>query len=187
MRLIFLGPPGAGKGTQAERIANQWQIPHISTGEILRHAIANQTPLGLKAKAYVDAGELVTDQLVINLIQERLGQKDTERGWILDGFPRSLSQAYALDHLLQNLRQPYSQVINFQTSTEILVKRMLERGRQDDNEVTIRRRLKVYQEKTAPLIQFYQKRGCLQQIDGNASIEVVNQILSGTIQEVLSV
>lgn len=177
MRLIFLGPPGAGKGTQAATLAELRQIPHISTGDILRKAIANQTPLGLQAKSHVDAGELVPDTLVIALMKERLEQPDTKNGWILDGFPRNLSQADALDELLKTIGQNYDQVVNLEVPTEVLVQRMLGRGRKDDNEATIRRRLEVYQEETAPLIDFYQSRQCLKVIDGNCPVANVTQSL----------
>lgn len=181
MQFIFLGPPGAGKGTQASLLASRWQIPHISTGDILRQAIAGKTALGIQAQTHVAAGELVPDILVLALMRERFGQSDIQHGWILDGFPRSLSQAQALDELLSIVGQPHPAVIYFDIATELLVERMLGRGRLDDNETTIRRRLQVYQADTAPLIDFYQKRHCLKTINGSASISQVTQ----TLQELL--
>ena len=173
MQLIFLGPPGAGKGTQAMFLAERWQIPHISTGDILRDAIAGKTALGIQAQTHVEAGELVPDLLIMALMRERFGKSDMLRGWILDGFPRTLPQAHALDQLLSLFRQPYPRVVHFETSPEVLVKRMLARGRQDDSEDTIRRRLDVYQEDTAPLIDFYQRRRCLTTIDGDLPVDEV--------------
>jgi adenylate kinase len=182
MRLIFLGAPGAGKGTQADIIAKQWQIPHISTGEILRQAISGKTSLGTQAHVYVEAGELVPDILIMAIIGERFEQPDLKRGWILDGFPRNLSQAEALEQLLQSLKQPSPQVINFQVSIEVLVERMLARGRLDDNENTICRRLQVYQQETEPVIDFYQQRGRLITIDGNLSVAEVTSFLARSLE-----
>ena len=182
MQLIFLGPPGAGKGTQARIIAEGWQIPYISTGDMLREAIAGKTSLGIQAQAHVEAGELVPDILVMALMREWFGQPGKERGWILDGFPRTLSQAEALDQLLSIMKQPHPRVIYFEVSTEVLVKRMLERGRLDDNEQTIRRRLEVYREDTAPLIDFYQRRHCLTTIDGNLPVAEVSRTLQESLQ-----
>lgn len=172
-RLIFLGAPGAGKGTQAATLAQSHNIPHISTGDILRQAVADQSSLGVQAKNYMDQGELVPDALILGLIKERLGQADTQQGWILDGFPRNLDQAQALNELLQQMKQNYDQVIYFEVSQETLIKRMLERGRKDDNEATVRRRLEVYQEQTVPLIEFYRDINSLQVIDGNNNVATV--------------
>jgi adenylate kinase len=177
MRLIFLGPPGAGKGTQAALLAERWKIPHISTGEILRQAVADRTVLGVKAQSYMDNGELVPDTLVIALIEERLQQSDTQKGWILDGFPRNVPQANSLAELLHTIAQPCDRALNFEVPTDILVARMLGRGRKDDNEATIRRRLEVYLEQTAPLIDFYRQHGCLTLVDGNRSVEEIEQEL----------
>ena len=177
MRLIFLGAPGAGKGTQAEALAKTQNIPHISTGDILRQAVADQSPLGLQAKSYMDGGELVPDNLIMGLIKERLGQTDAQQGWILDGFPRNLDQAQELNKLLQEMKQNYDQVVYFEVSQETLVNRMLERGRKDDNEVTVRRRLDVYQEQTVPLIKLYRGINSLQVIDGNAGVATVSNSL----------
>ena len=170
VRLIFLGAPGAGKGTQAEVLASDKKIAHISTGDILRQAVSEESELGLQAKAYIDRGDLVPDSLVIELIQNRLAQADTTNGWILDGFPRNLSQAIALQRLLKEIKQVCDHVISFEVPTETLVTRMLERGRKDDNEVTVRRRLNVFVEQTVPLINFYNQLGYLKTINGTGSI-----------------
>ncbi|MDB9495202.1 adenylate kinase [Spirulina major CS-329] len=175
-RLIFLGPPGAGKGTQAERLAATANIPHISTGEIIRGAIAQQTPLGQKAKAYVDAGDLVPDSLILDLIRERLSQSDTQSGWILDGFPRNVSQAQFLDQLLTELHQDGVCVISLTVPEDVLVNRLMNRQRKDDNEATIRHRLVVYRQETAPVIEFYQDRN-LHIVDGDRTPDEVGSTL----------
>lgn len=172
-RLIFLGPPGAGKGTQAKTLADNRQIPHISTGDILRGAMREQSPLGLKAQGYMDRGELVPDQLVLEMVEERLKQPDIYSGWILDGFPRNVSQASFLDNLLQNLAHKDTRVINLEVPDEVLVTRLLGRGRQDDTEEVIRRRLEVYREQTAPLIDYYRDRHQLMSVNGNQPLEKV--------------
>ena len=176
-RLIFLGPPGSGKGTQAQILAESFQIPHISTGDILREGIAHQTELGKKAQSYMDKGELVPDQLILDLIRERLSQPDVQSGWILDGFPRNVAQAAFLDQLLEELNQSSSQIVNLEVPDEVLIERLLGRGRKDDNESTIRRRLEVYWEQTAPVIDYYQQRGKLRPIDGNRLPEEVTESL----------
>lgn len=181
-KLIFLGPPGAGKGTQAQTLATSYQIPHISTGDILRQAMTAQTPLGQKAKIYVDKGELVPDELILDLIKERLTQPDSKKGWVLDGFPRNLAQASFLEQLLANLNQSPDFALNLIVPDEVLITRMLERGRRDDNEDTIRRRLQVYRNETAPVISFYQQRGILQSINGNQSMEAVTSSLQAAIE-----
>jgi adenylate kinase len=181
VRLIFLGPPGAGKGTQAESVALAHAIPHISTGEILRNAVAQQTALGQKAKTFMDAGELVPDSLMIDLVRDRLTQPDTASGWLLDGFPRTVTQAKFLDQLLQEINQSCDHVVNFDVPDEKLVERLLGRGRKDDNEAVIRNRLVVYREQTEPLIDFYQQRGQMVAIDGDQPIEQVAKDLEGAI------
>ncbi len=175
-RLIFLGPPGAGKGTQAKLLAEQLEIPHISTGDILRNAIAAQTPLGQKAQVYVDKGELVPDDLLLDLIRDRLNQPDAQDGWILDGFPRNVSQASFLDNLLQELNQTCD-CVNLEVPDEVLVERLLKRGRADDTPETIRRRLEVYRNQTEPLIGFYHERSALIALNGDRSLEEVNESL----------
>ncbi len=176
-RLIFLGPPGAGKGTQAQALSEHHQIPHVSTGDILRAAVAQQTSLGKQAKDYMDRGELVPDTLILNLIQDRLSYDDTANGWILDGFPRNVNQAAFLEELLIELNQNADCVLNLEVPDRVLVERLLARQRKDDNEETIRRRLEVYHQDTVPVIDFYQKRQTLKTIDGNQEMEQVTKSL----------
>jgi adenylate kinase len=180
-RLIFLGPPGAGKGTQAQILAENHQIPHVSTGDILRAAVAQETTLGIQAKDYMNRGELVPDDLILNLIQDRLAYEDTANGWILDGFPRNVKQAAFLEELLAQLEQNADCVLNLEVPDEILVSRLLARKRKDDNESTIRRRLEVYHQDTVPVIDFYQQRSTLRTIDGDRTMEEVTAQLSSAI------
>ena len=180
-RIIFLGPPGAGKGTQAEILAKISRIPHISTGEILRQAIAEQTPLGQKAQAYVDQGNLVPDELILDLIRERLQAADAKDGWILDGFPRNVNQAQFLDKLLQDLDQAYDYVLNLEVPDRVLIERLLERGRQDDNQEIISHRLEVYRQQTAPVIDYYHSHGNFQSVKGDLLLEEVTQSLQAII------
>ena len=180
-RLIFLGPPGAGKGTQAQVLAENHQIPHVSTGDILRSAVAQQTPLGKQAKDYMDKGELVPDALILDLIQDRLSYEDTANGWILDGFPRNINQASFLEKLLIKLNQSADYVLNLSVPDEVLVARLLARKRKDDNEETIRRRLEIYHQDTVPVINFYQQKETLKTIDGNQTMEAVTKSLNEAI------
>jgi len=175
-RLIFLGPPGAGKGTQAKLLAELLKIPHISTGDILRSAIAQATPLGQKAQSYVEQGLLVPDELLLDLIRDRLNQPDAHRGWILDGFPRNVSQASFLDNLLQELNQTCD-CVNLEVPDEVLMTRLMERGRPDDTPETIRTRLGVYHKETAPVIGFYRDRSALKAINGDRPMEAVTESL----------
>lgn len=179
-RLIFLGPPGAGKGTQAKILAEHLNIPHISTGEILRKAKQEGTPVGLQAKAYMDRGDLVPDSVLQALVRERLQQNDAQtQGWILDGFPRTLGQANFLETLLPEIKQTCDLAINITVADEILVGRLAKRaeleGRSDDTEEVIRNRLIVYSQETAPLIDFYQKSSNtpLVTVDGDRVLEVI--------------
>ena len=176
-RLIFLGPPGAGKGTQALVLSSTFGVPHISTGDILRSAVKEQTELGQKAEEFMNAGELVPDSLMLGLIRERLSQDDAKSGWILDGFPRTVVQAEFLDQLLADLEQPYDSVVNLDVPDEIIVDRLLKRGRQDDTETVIRHRLDVYRQQTEPLIDFYRQRQKLISINGNQSMDTVSNHL----------
>ncbi|MEM8829403.1 MAG: adenylate kinase [Cyanobacteria bacterium P01_G01_bin.19] len=181
-RLIFLGPPGAGKGTQAQVLSENHHIPHVSTGDILRAAVANQTPLGKQAKDYMSKGELVPDQLILGLIQDRLSYDDAADGWILDGFPRNVNQAAFLEELLNELNQTADCVLNLEVPDEVLVERLLARKRKDDNEETIRRRLEVYHQDTVPVIDFYEERKTLKTINGDRSMDEVNSSLNEAIQ-----
>ncbi|MBD2346289.1 adenylate kinase [Anabaena subtropica] len=180
-RLIFLGPPGAGKGTQAQILAEHLHIPHISTGDILRQAMKEQTPLGIKAQGYVDSGELVPDQLVQDLVEERLDQSDAKSGWILDGFPRKVTQAAFLEELLQKIGQGGERVVNLDAPDDVVVTRLLSRGRKDDTEEVIRRRLEIYRNDTAPLIDYYSDRQKLLTINGDQSQEDVTHELKKTL------
>jgi adenylate kinase len=182
-RLIFLGPPGAGKGTQATILAQTCNIPHISTGDILRSAVAEKTKLGLEAKNYMDQGELVPDQLMLDLVRDRLIQTDAISGWILDGFPRTVAQASFLDHLLADeIKQSYDCVVNLDVSDEILTARLLNRGRADDSEETVRHRLQVYREQTSPLVNYYRDRQKLVVINGDQPVEAVTACLRQVVQ-----
>ena len=180
-RLIFLGPPGAGKGTQAQILAQDRQIPHISTGDILRAAVTRQTSLGKQAKGYMDRGELVPDTLILELIQDRLSNDDTVNGWILDGFPRNVNQAAFLEELLSKLNQNADRVLNLEVPDEVLVSRLLERKRRDDNESTIRRRLEVYHRDTVPVVDFYRQKETLKIINGDRTMKEVTQQLNEAI------
>ena len=180
-RIIFLGPPGAGKGTQAKTLADNWGIPHISTGDILREAIKEQTPLGIKAKSYVDSGQLVPSELVQDMVEERLQKADTSSGWILDGFPRTVEQAAFLDNLLQKMNLNGAMAINLDVPNDVVVGRLLERGRKDDTEEVIRRRLEIYHSDTTPLIDYYGERKQLVVINGNKSAEEVTSNLKDLI------
>ncbi|MDF5738066.1 MULTISPECIES: adenylate kinase [unclassified Nostoc] len=180
-RLIFLGPPGAGKGTQSQTLAEHLNIPHVSTGEILRQAMKEQTVLGIKAQNYVNSGELVPDQLVQDLVQERLSQPDAGNGWILDGFPRKVTQAAFLEELLETIHQSGERVVNLDAPDEVVIVRLLDRGRKDDTEEVIRRRLEVYRAETAPLIDYYRDRQKLLTVNGNQSQEDVTSELQKVI------
>lgn len=181
-KLIFLGPPGAGKGTQASLLAKESEIPHISTGDILRTAVAEQTDLGIKAQGYMDQGELVPDALILDLVRDRLNQPDARAGWILDGFPRNVSQAKFLDELLHDIHHSCDCVVNLDVPDEVLVSRLLGRGRKDDNETVIRHRLQVYRDQTEPLIDFYRDRQQLISVDGNRPVEDVLVALKQIVQ-----
>jgi adenylate kinase len=181
VRLIFLGPPGAGKGTQAKALADHWQIPHISTGDILRQALQEQTPLGIKAQSFMNRGELVPDQVVQGLVEERLAKPDCTSGWILDGFPRTVKQAEFLENLLEKIQQQGERVVNLDVPDEVVVGRLLERGRKDDGETVIRRRLEVYRSETEPLIKHYGSKDRLVVVNGNLSQEEVTSALKNAV------
>ena len=182
MRLLIMGPPGAGKGTQAARVADRLGIPPISTGEIFRRNLAEGTPLGQQAKRYMDAGEYVPDDVTNAMVAERLAQPDAAGGWLLDGYPRTLAQVDALDAMMAQSGTTLDTVVELVADTEAVVARLLRRaeieGRADDNEETIRRRMEVYAEETAPLTATYRERGLLVQVDGMGEIdEVTDRVL----------
>ncbi len=187
MRIVLMGPPGGGKGTQAGLLKQKWQVPHISTGELLRAAVRDGTPLGLKAKATMDAGELVSDDLMLDLIEERLSQDDAKNGFILDGYPRNLSQAKSLDDVLARIGQPICGALLIEVDAERIVERLAKRaeqeGRSDDNEATVRKRLGIYAEQTAPVANYYAEQGQLVQVLGEGDItEVTQRILAAVNQ-----
>ena len=177
MRLVLLGAPGSGKGTQATRLKEALNVPHISTGELLRAAVAAGTPLGLKAKEVMAAGNLVSDDIVLGMLEERLGQADVKAGFILDGYPRNLAQANALDGLLARLQQPVDVAVQLDVGTDLLIQRLAGRaqaeGRSDDSPDAVRNRLRVYTDQTAPVIDFYRGCGKLICVYGVGSVEEV--------------
>lgn len=203
--MVFLGPPGSGKGTQAKKLSQELGLMHISTGDLLREAVKNQTPLGLKAKEYMDRGELVPDNLMIALIEEVMPK---EGGFILDGFPRTVPQALALEEMLRSYKRDVDKVFLFDLSEEVVVERLSGRltcsqcgavyhrkynppkqegvcdlcggkliQREDDKEEVVRRRYRVYKEQTSPLVEFYQKRNKLIRLDASQNIQEVNKRL----------
>jgi len=199
MNIVLLGAPGAGKGTQAAKIIETWGLPHISTGDILRKAVADHTPLGMQAKAFMDKGELVPDLVVIGLVKSRLAEPDAKRGFILDGFPRTEAQAMALDRELGEMGIRLDAVLNIDVDRDAIVRRLTSRRtcrqcgritnesegskcsvcggelyqRDDDTEATVRNRLSVYDRSTAPLVAYYSGKGLLKQIDGGKPVDDV--------------
>ena len=188
MRLVLLGAPGSGKGTQATRLKEYLAVPHISTGELLRGAVAAGTPLGLQAKEVMEAGGLVSDDVVLGMLEERLLKPDTGNGFILDGYPRNLAQANALGELLGRLKQPIDLAIQLDVDTELLVGRLAGRAkaedRADDSPEAVRKRLAVYQEQTAPVVDYYRNLGKLAHLDGVGTLDEVftriTEALAGT-------
>lgn len=204
MNILFMGPPGAGKGTQAERIVTEFGIPHISTGDAFRAAMREGTPIGLKAKEYIDNGQLVPDDVTVGVVRERLAQPDCETGFLLDGFPRTLGQAEALDDILVTMGRKLDHVINLSVDRELLLARLTGRRickscgatyhvifnppqqegvcdkcqgelyqRSDDTEETVGKRLDEYINKTAPLLDYYEAKGLLRDVDGEKEIDTV--------------
>ena len=172
MRLILLGPPGAGKGTQAVRLCDALGVVHVSTGDLLRDAVSRGTELGREAASFMDKGNLVPDSLVLALLAERLAQPDAANGFLLDGFPRNLSQAEALASQL-SADGAVERVVHMRLDDDEIVRRLLSRGRKDDNEEVIRNRLEVYRAETAPLIEYFSSHGLLRTIDALGSVDEV--------------
>jgi len=170
-KLLFIGPPGAGKGTQANLFCAKYELDHLSTGDLLRDEVSSGSLLGRKAEELMNKGELVSDELVLSIVEGRL--VNIKKGWLLDGFPRTVNQANSLKNLLEKINQPLEAVISIKVNDDDLIKRLLARGRKDDNKEVISNRLKIYREKTSPLIDSYTKQGILVGIDGNADIDVV--------------
>lgn len=179
MNVILLGPPGAGKGTQGHRLSKAYKIPEISTGDMLRAAVHGDTVLGKEAKGYMDRGALVPDTVIIGIVQERLAQDDTTAGFILDGFPRTLVQAAALTHMMQEASRPLEHVISIEVPEVELLQRLAGRhsleGRQDDTDAAIRHRLEVYRCETEPLIAYYRRCGLLRSVIGVGTVDEVFQ------------
>lgn len=177
MRLVLLGAPGSGKGTQATRLREHYQVPHISTGDLLRAACAAGTPLGLQARAVMDAGGLVSDDIVLGMLEERLNQADTGNGFILDGYPRNLAQANALDDLLKRMQQPVEVAVQLDVSQDLLTQRLAgraqEEGRADDSPDAVRHRLRVYTDQTAPVVDYYRSSNRLACVYGVGSLDEV--------------
>jgi adenylate kinase len=180
-RLLLLGAPGAGKGTQAARLAGKLGVPQISTGEMLRQAVASESELGRRVERTLARGELVSDEIVIEVAQARLSRSDAQAGFVLDGFPRTVAQAEALDRMLARMGTPLDGCVALEVDEEEVVERLLRRARierrSDDNERTIRRRIRVYREQTAPLLDYYRRRGVLRAVDGSGSIEEVEKAI----------
>jgi adenylate kinase len=173
VRLVILGPPGAGKGTQAELISESLGIPHISTGDLFRANISQGTPIGLEAKKYLDAGNLVPSEITVDMVRARVAEPDAAKGFILDGFPRSTDQADALTHILDELDTKLDAVLSFGVDEDVVVKRMLARGRADDTEEVIRNRMQVYLTETAPLLEYY--ADSVKSIDAMGDVNEVHQ------------
>ncbi len=170
--LLFLGPPGAGKGTQASLISELNSYLHLSTGELLRQEVKMNTNLGVQVKEIINSGELVDDSLVLEIVKKNLISNN--KGWILDGYPRNLSQANSLNTVLNELNQSLEIVFYLDLNEDILVERLLKRGRTDDNEKTIRTRLEIYKETTRPLINFYESQNILEYIEGNRDLKIIS-------------
>ncbi len=185
--IILIGPPGAGKGTQAKMLEQSLGLPQVSTGDLFRYNLKNETALGKLARTYMDRGDLVPDEVTVAMVKDRLAQADAAGGAILDGFPRTQAQADALDQLLAGLGGRITVVPNIVVDREELVQRLIKRGqiegRADDTEETVRNRMRVYEEQTKPLLDYYSRRGLVVNVNGQQSIEAVQQELRRVIEQ----
>ncbi len=187
MNIIFIGPPGAGKGTQAKILSNKYKIPHISTGDMLRAHISEGTKLGKEAEKFVKAGNLVPDSVIVGMIQDIIQGDNAKNGFLLDGFPRNLTQKDALDKMLDEIGKPIDNVLVLKVPEMELVNRLLDRAkkenRSDDTEEVIKNRLKVYKESTEPIIHSYEKKDLVRYIDGVGSIEEISQRINNKVKK----
>jgi adenylate kinase len=179
MRLIFIGPPGAGKGTQSQRLIDKLQVPHLSTGDMLRDAVQKQTPEGRRAIEFMDRGKLVPDDIILAMVARRIAEADCAKGCLLDGFPRTLAQAEALDSLLARQKIPLDAVVELRVDEDALVRRLSERGRADDRPEVIRERLDTYRRQTEPLVEYFRQKGLLRSVNGDGTPDdVAERILT---------
>lgn len=181
-RIVFLGPPNSGKGTQAVRLAETLEIPPISTGEMLRQAVTDGSELGLRVEAVMNRGDLVSDELMAEVVRNRLARPDAEEGFLLDGYPRTLPQAATLDAILASRDVELHDVVLLDAPEEVLVARALGRGRKDDREAVVRERIRVYFEKTAPLVELYDERGLLRRVDGDHEMDRVERAILDSLE-----
>lgn len=188
MRLILFGPPGAGKGTQANNIAKSYVAAHISTGDMLRAAVKNGADLGTLAKSYMDKGELVPDDVIIGIIKDRIKEEDAKKGFMLDGFPRTITQAEALSEMLEAESESIDTVVSIEVNDEEIIERILQRakieGREDDAEDVVRNRLNVYHNQTEPLKAYYESAGVLAEVDGMGTIDEVFERIQAVLEKV---
>jgi adenylate kinase len=214
MRVILLGPPGAGKGTQAVRVAERYSVPHVATGDILRFAVKWETEIGLRAKEYMEAGELVPDEIVLELLRLRLSEDDAQKGFILDGFPRNPAQADALESILKDIGQTLDHVVSLEVADDVIVQRISSRWscptcgraynrppdeggvcdrdgmtlfqRKDDRPEVVQKRLNVFHAQTKPLIEYYEMRGLLVHVDGVGELDEVEQRIANAVEQRIS-
>ncbi|MEX0998486.1 MAG: adenylate kinase [Thermodesulfobacteriota bacterium] len=188
MRLILFGPPGAGKGTQANKIAENYVAAHISTGDMLRSAVKNGTELGTLAKSFMDKGELVPDDVIIGIIKDRIKEEDARKGFMLDGFPRTIAQAEALNGMLTDENESIDVVVSIEVKDQEIIGRILERakieGREDDTEDVVKNRLSVYRNQTEPLKAYYQSLNVLAEVDGMGTIDEVFERIEAVLNKV---